>query len=322
MGEDLQCAGCSRRFPIIAGIPDLRVFPDPYIDFEADRKKGLQVAARLADCTFSELIDYYYSMTSVVPPHHARLYKRGLMAGVGRARAALAAWEKMAGAGSAGGSMLEVGCGTAPLLVAAAGGPGKTAGVDIAFRWLVVAKKRLEEAGQQIPLICACAEALPFPAGTFDRVVMDSVLEVATDQTKALHECHRVMRPGAHLFLSTPNRFSLGPDPHVGAWAGGLWPQRWLAAYARRQGAIPPKRSLLWVLSLATRLRESGFAPCRIFLPGVPAEQRNQFARPMRALIDLYRAAQRLPLSRQLLYLIGPWLYAVTKKPRVSGGIS
>ena len=113
---------------------------------------------------------------------------------------------------------------------------------------------------------------------------------------------------------------SVGPDPHIGVWAGGIWPRRWLAAYARRQGAIPPKRSLLWTHSLAARIRDAGFTPTRIFLPSVSAEQRSQFTQPVRAMIDLYRAAQRFPLSRQLLYLIGPLLYAVTQKPGLSGG--
>ncbi|MGH2396602.1 MAG: hypothetical protein ACRDFW_06350, partial [bacterium] len=81
----LRCVSCTQRFPILLGIPDLRVFPDPYIQAEPDRAKGLQVAARLVDLSFAELIDFYYSITPAVPPHHARQYTRGLMAGVGRA---------------------------------------------------------------------------------------------------------------------------------------------------------------------------------------------------------------------------------------------
>ena len=43
-GQELVCRDCSRRFPVIAGIPDLRVFPDPYIGMEDDRKKGVGLA--------------------------------------------------------------------------------------------------------------------------------------------------------------------------------------------------------------------------------------------------------------------------------------
>ena len=81
---ELACRGCGRRFPIVAGIPDLRVFPDPYIAMEDDRKKGAMLEGRGCE-TFSSLLDYYYSITSVVPPRHAQLYKRGLLAGPERA---------------------------------------------------------------------------------------------------------------------------------------------------------------------------------------------------------------------------------------------
>lgn len=314
---ELRCAGCARRFPVVLGIPDLRVFPDPYIDAEADRAKGLEVAARFADLGFAELVAFYYSITPAVPPAHARRYTRGVLAGRARAEATLTGWEAAAGAGgpSRDGALLDVGCGTGPLLVAAAGHFAGLVGVDIAFRWLVVAKKRLAEAGLDLPLICACAEALPFPDGTFDRVAADSVLEHVNDQRRVLAECYRVLRPGGLLCVSTPNRWSLGPDPQVGIWAGGLLPQRWVAAYVRRIGGIPPRRRLLSVRSLSRLIREAGFGPPRVLLPDVPPDQRRQFGAATRLVIDLYRLATRLPLSRRLLYSIGPLLHAVATKP-------
>ena len=42
--ESYTCAACDRTFPVIYGIPDFRVYPDPYIDLEADRAKGLRLA--------------------------------------------------------------------------------------------------------------------------------------------------------------------------------------------------------------------------------------------------------------------------------------
>ena len=316
-GEGLQCISCHRHFDIVLGIPDLRIFPDPYIEREADRAKGLQVGARLEELSFAELVEYYYSLTSVVPPQHARQYTRGLLSGVARAEAALAAWNEAAGAGgdSRSASLLEIGCGTAPLLVAAAPQFARLVGVDIAFRWLVVAKKRLAEAGRDIPLICACAEALPFPDLSFDRVVADSVIEHVRDQQQTLAECYRVMRPAGRIFITTPNKYSLGPDPQAGIWAGGMLPDRLLAAYMRRHGGIPPKRRLLSARSLARPLREAGFTPPRIFLPDVPAGQRRHFGKGMRALIDLYGMAKRLPVSQQVLRWIGPLFHAVAEKP-------
>ena len=313
----LQCLSCERQYPIVLDIPDLRIFPDPYIDPEADRAKGRKVANHLDDMTFEELVAYYYSITSVVPPHHAQQYTRGLMAGVARAEASLASWEKaiQADGHTDRRCLLEIGCGTAPMLVAAATQYQQLVGVDIAFRWLVIGKKRLAEAGLDIPLICACAEALPFPNLNFDHIIADSVLEHVQDQSQMLTECQRIMRPGSHLFITTPNRYSLGPDPHTGIWAGGYLPEQITAYLVQRQGGIPPKRRLLSARSLVQLMKTAGFAPPQVMLPNISAAQRSHFGTGMKLLIDLYRAARKLPVSRQVLQWIGPLLYAVSQKP-------
>lgn len=313
---ELRCDACDRQFPVILGIPDLRIFPDPYIGIEADRTKGLRLAERFDDLDFAGLVDFYYSITDVVPPKHARQYRRGLMGAAARAEAALAAWESCNGASdcSGSGSLLDIGCGTAPLLRVAAPRFDKLIGIDIAFRWLVVAKKRLAEASLDLPLICACAEALPLPDNAFDRVVADSVIEHVRDQSRALAEAYRVMRPGGRLFLATPNRLSLGPDPHVGIWAGGFLPRALIDACVRRQGGIPPRRRLLSTFALSRLLGKAGFTRCHIFLPDFPAGQRAHFSIWMNRAIGFYHAAKRLPVSRHMLYLFGPLFYAVGEK--------
>lgn len=310
---ELACVGCSRRFPIVLDVPDLRIFPDPYIDPQEERAKAQRLAERFADLDFAGLVEFYYSITPKVPPHHAKQYARSLLAAGARAPAWLAAWEAAAEAAH-GGSLLDVGCGTGPLLVAAKNYP-RRAGVDIALRWLVVAKKRLAEAGLDIPLVCACAEALPFRDATFDRVAADSTLEHLRDQQRSLAEVFRVMHAGAHLFLSTPNRFSIGPDPHTGIWAGSLLPNSWTQAIVRRQGGVPPQRQLLSGVGLKKMLRDAGFADIRLFLPSIPAEQRAHFPPAARALIAMYDVASRVPVSKQLLFAIGPQLQGVARKP-------
>jgi ubiquinone/menaquinone biosynthesis C-methylase UbiE/uncharacterized protein YbaR (Trm112 family) len=312
------CTSCDRNFPIIFDIPDFRVFPDPYIDIESDRDKGLEIAARFNDLNFEQLVDFYYSITLAVPPKHARQYTRGILAGIARAQGILASWEGTSGKPKE--SLLEIGCGTAPLLVAAAPIFSSLVGVDIAFRWLVVAKKRLTEAGLVIPLICACAEALPFRDAIFDRVVADSVIEHVRDQDQTLAECYRVLRRSGHLFVATPNRYSLGPDPHAGIWAGSLLPQFLLAAYVRWQGGIPPKRRLLSARGLAKLIWNAGFRLNGVQLPDVPEGQRRHLGKKLNLLIRLYHAAKKLPLIRQLLFFIGPLLHAVAEKPLTPTG--
>ncbi|MGH9859878.1 MAG: methyltransferase domain-containing protein [Candidatus Acidiferrales bacterium] len=319
--HQLQCLACRRKFPVVLDIPDLRVAPDPYIGFDEERAKVEKLAARFADFDFEGFVDFYYGITSVVPPKHAQQYKRGLMVGVARAESWLQAWESELRHSTASpataepqASLLEIGCGTGPLLVAAKNYAARI-GVDIALRWLVVAKKRLEQARLGVPLVCACAEALPFRDGTFDRVVCDSALEHFRDPREALAQMHRVMRPHAALFIATPNRFSIGPDPQTGIPAGSLLPDAWTAAIVTRQGGIPPKRRLLSAGTLCKLLADAGFRDIRLFLPAIPAAQRAHFSALMRAAIAAYDLARRAPFSRHLLRLIGPLFQAVARKP-------
>jgi len=323
--KEILCRGCARCYRVTLGIPDLRVGPDPYIGFEEEYAKVSKLVEAFPDHEFESFVDFYYANTSVVPPHHAALYKRSLMTGVARARAWLGAWEEAASTDLAmqleGNALVEIGCGTAPLLVAAEKYSPR-AGVDIALRWLVVAKKRLQRAGLDLSLICACAEALPFPPNTFDCAVADSALEHFTDQPRALDQILRALKDNGRIFVATPNRFSLGPDPQTGIWAGSLLPESWTAALVRRQGGIPPRRRLLSAGGLERRLTSAGFQEIRIYAPGIAGEQRAHFSWAMRAIIALYDLARQLPGLRALLRLVGPLLHAVarrrTPKPVIS----
>jgi len=316
-GPHLQCDECNHSYPILLGIADLRVFPEPYLDTKTDWAKGLDLATQYDKLSFEELVEYYYRTNAKVPAQQAKQYTRGLMAGSARAKAAYASWDCQGDNPKDGQSesLLEIGCGTGPMLVVAAKHYKQVVGVDISFHWLAVAKKRLAEAGLEIPLICACAEALPLKDDRFDAVVSESTLEAVKDQQKALSECYRVMRSGGRLCLSTANKFSLGPDPHVGLLAGGYLPDRWVAAYVRRKGGVPPKRRLLSVRSLAKLIRRSGFDQLWIDLPDVPPEQKMHCGKLLRLAIDTYHLVKRLPVLKNLLFCIGPLFHAVARKP-------
>jgi SAM-dependent methyltransferase len=254
----LRCAGCSRTFPVVLGIPDLRLWPDPYIGLEDDRAKARLLDERCRGLGFEESVELYYALTSVVPPFQARRFARSLAAAPDRAAAMFDDLEKATGWRERG-PLLDLGCGTAPLLISVARTHESVVGIDVALRWLVMARKRLETQGVAAPLICACAEALPFRDGSFTRAVADSTLEHLRDQERSIAECARVLRPGGSLFVATPNRRSLGPDPHTGLPAGGWLPEALTAAYVRRKGGIPPARHLLTARSLRSLLRSAGF---------------------------------------------------------------
>ncbi len=318
----ITCCACRKEFPVIQGIPDLRVFPDPYIDFDQDRQKGEKVASRFHELDFQGLIEYYYSLTSVVPPEHARLYSRGLMAGQARAETTFHNWTKLLDEKDTrefqNVPALEIGCGTAPFLVVASRAFSKIIGIDIAFRWLILGKKRLEEAGVHVPLICACAEALPFPRETFGVVVSESTIEHLRDQPSALSEVGRVLTPQGLLCITTPNKLSLGPDPHAGIWLGGIIPESWIARYVKMKGGIPPKRQLLSVSGLKHLLRNAGFHDLKLGLPDVSENQRKYFSKALQIIIDVYRISTKVALTRWFLYKIGPLFLAVARKSSLS----
>jgi len=299
----------------VAGIPDLRVFIDTYLTLEEDYERVKKLEQRFDELNFEGIVNYYFSLSTVVPPHHKRAYTRGLLAGPARTGAWLESWES-AGGSKAGGPLLEIGCGTAPLLVAAKKYPVR-AGVDIALRWLVVGKRRLADAGQDLPLVCACAEALPFRERQFERVVSDSTLELLADQKKTLHEVRRVLVPGGRIFIATPNRFSVGPDPQTKIPAGTWLPQKWTAAIMLRQGGLVPFRHLLSKGALSRLLREAEFEDVKIYLPQFPKEQAAQFSSGMRAAVALYHLFLKLPVLRQVVTLIGPVFLAVGKSTKV-----
>ncbi len=311
----LLCAACGRSYPVVLGIPDLRLWPDPYIGFEEDRAKAMRLADECKGLDFAASVGRYYELTAAVPPFQARRFTRGLLAAAGRATHALERWDSTSGE-RGGGTLLDVGCGTAPLLQAATGRYARAAGVDIAMRWLVMAKKRLDEAGVEPLLVCACAEALPFRDGRFDRIILNSTIEHLRDQRRALAECGRTLRNGGWLCLTTPNRHSLGPDPHTGLPAGGWLPDALTAAYVRRKGGVPPQRRLLTGRDLRALLHATGLDSIRLAVPNVPAPQRATLGPVARRLIDGYHTLKRMPLGRALLERVGPLIDAVAQRPR------
>src|SRR6516225_9031741 len=153
-----ECARCERSYPVIHGIPDFRLFPDPYIGIEEDRAKAAHLFEAASTRSYREMLDYYYSITEEDPGDLAVLWTEHAVAEVEIAASLL----REAGL-ERGESLLDVGCSTGGLLIAAKKGFEAVTGVDVALRWLMIGAIRLREAGIDARLVCANAEALPFP---------------------------------------------------------------------------------------------------------------------------------------------------------------
>jgi SAM-dependent methyltransferase/uncharacterized protein YbaR (Trm112 family) len=294
--EHYACVACSRRYPVVIGIPDFRLLPDPWIDLEADRAKGVALEADTLDADFETTVRAYWERTPDTPRALAERFTRFVVEAEPRATEWLASVLPNA---APGGWWLDVGCGTADLVLAAARHGLPVMGIDIAFRWLVVARRRLQRAGYDAPLVCCNAEHLPFEARAFARVVSLGTLEHCLDADRALDESARVLAPGGALHLRTVNRYSLLAEPHVGVWGVGFVPRRWADSYVRwRSGQRYEHHRPLSPREVRRGLLAAGFGSVRVAPAALLASDRSR-AGALAAVAPLYEAVRRVPgLSR------------------------
>jgi len=293
------------------------VFPDPYLTLEEDRERTEKVLAAL-DRPFAELLEYYWSLSDVTPePLRARFVRSALL-GQERARHLLQILEDGTfHSRVSAGSVLEIGSGSGPFLAEASGRFKRLVGIDIGMRWLHLSRRRFMENGLDVPaLVCCCAEHLPFPDGTFDLAVTSATLEFARDQARVLAECARILTADGSALVSTVNRFSLAPEPHVSLWGVGFLPRSWQAPYVRwrRRASFENIRLLsFWELDrLASR-----FFPGREFALGDVSDACLDRLRPGERLkVRAYRAAKSLRPVAALLRWWGPeWDVKLSKRP-------
>ena len=308
-----SCGTCRREYPVVAGIPDFRLMPDPYIDLAADREKGQHLHALSERLGFEELVRYYYSITPEDPPDHARVRIAHALAEVQIAEALLRD-ARLLPAERATGALLDLGCSTAALLIAAAGRVPRLVGIDVAFRWLVIGQVRLREAGVQATLVCANAEALPFPDRSFEVVTATDLVEHVNDPQAAVREAYRVLASGGSTLWTTNNRYATIPEPHVRLWGVGYLPRRWQRRYvAWRRADLHPYRVRLASAREIRRLFVAvPFATSRVDPAALCAPHRT--GRVFSALLGLYNRLRRLPGFASAAKRLGPRLSVVARK--------
>jgi demethylmenaquinone methyltransferase/2-methoxy-6-polyprenyl-1,4-benzoquinol methylase/phosphoethanolamine N-methyltransferase len=118
--------------------------------------------------------------------------------------------------------ILEVGCGTGSLALAAKtqAGPGsQVAGIDVAPDMLEAARRKAASAGLEIQFKLGRIEAIPFPDAQFDLVLSSLMLHhIPGDEAKqqALIEVFRVLKPGGRLLIVD---FAPPTNPHLNGLA-------------------------------------------------------------------------------------------------------
>ena len=148
-----------------------------------------------------------------------------------------------------GESVLDVGCGTGTLAIAAKRGVGPAGtvyGIDASPEMIARASKKAMKAGVEVIFKDGLAESLPFPDARFDVVLSSVMLHhlPRTARQQALREMRRVLTPGGRL---------LAVD-----FGGGSGNRRGLLAHFHRHGRIDARDLVASVSDAGLNVVESG----------------------------------------------------------------
>jgi ubiquinone/menaquinone biosynthesis C-methylase UbiE len=263
---------------------------------------------------FSELLAFYYKLN---PPASDELHARHMAHFQVETEQAEAALGELAGRWNhpETEALLDVGCGLGRYLRAGRASFGIVVGIDLSLAQLVLARKHLAEAGQTALLIAAQSERLPFRTSTFGAAVAADSLEHVSDAAATVSEAARVLRPGGGFFLSTPNRFSLTPEPHVGVWGLGYWPRTWAVRHVQRKLGVRYDDIRLFSFWGLRRLLRGCFAgSCEVRLPRVGRREAESFSPLKRRGAAVYEAVRTLPGLRAGLFAVAPCFQALCVK--------
>jgi 2-polyprenyl-3-methyl-5-hydroxy-6-metoxy-1,4-benzoquinol methylase len=300
-GSRWRCAACSRPFPVVAGIPDLRLELPSWIDIAEDRRRALALADAVGPIDAEGAVRFVFANRPGWDERVVERRVRQVLELPGRLREETEDWlAPLAGSGP----VLDIGCGSGALLASLTPRGVRGLGVDVSLEWLVVADRMVRAAGGEPQLACALAEALPLRGASIGAAAALDVIEHVADPTTLVAEAGRVLRPGGALLVATPNRFSLGAEPHVGVWGVGWLPTRLQDRYVRWRSGKPygfvrllSRRELGRIVS-----RRSGF-DVRITPAAIPDAELRAFSSRRRTLGAAYN---RLSDTRVGARLVGP----------------
>lgn len=150
--------------------------------------------------------------------------------------------------------VLEIGCGRGELVRRLAErGPRHLVAADFAKSAVQFGRRRVGAVDHgRLSWAVASIQDIPLATGAFDTVISCETIEHVANPVQALREIHRVLRPGGHLLLTTPNY--MGP---MGLYRG------YLRARGRRytEGGQPIcrltslPRTLVWLQRAGLKVR-------------------------------------------------------------------
>lgn len=153
------------------------------------------------------------------------------------------------------GRLLEIGCGSGEFLARMQRLQWQVCGID--------PDPAAVTAGRQstgLDLRCGSLEEMSFTSDYFDVITMNHVIEHLHDPLNLLRECHRILRPGGRIVLTSPN---------TGSWGHRRFGNHW-------RGLEPPRHLMLFSLSTLQKCADqAGFET--VTLRSISRWARNMF---------------------------------------------
>ncbi|HUR34369.1 MAG TPA: class I SAM-dependent methyltransferase [Vicinamibacterales bacterium] len=306
------CATCARTYPAYGGIIDFRVGGAAWIDIDDDRDLAVELLAE-PDSTAERLAMLVFSRRPEWSEERALRQTRRVISAADHLVHDVDGWLAPVFAGK--GAVLDLGCGPGALVAAACRRGHLVIGVDVSLAWLVVARALIAEHGGTPVLAAAFGEALPIADDALTGTVSLDVIEHVSDRERYVGELVRVLAPDGCAALSTPNRFSLAAEPHVGVWGVGWLPRQWQRSYAERRSGLHYGSTWLLGLGELTRLlARTGRLQFHVEAPAVPLTTLARSTRRRAFLARLYNSCVPSPLFQQVALWFGPFFHVIAYK--------
>lgn len=312
----LRAECCGREFPLVEGIPDLRVTGLAWLNFAEDLQAARMLAAKVPASDVAGSIRAVFVRRRRWTAERIAQRTAMTLAIAAKMRGEWHGW--LSEAGSHPGPMLDLGCGAGSLLSTAPNGSERI-GVDVSMEWLIVAQRMCAAADVPVQLAAALAESLPLRDGSIGALTALDVIEHVGDQAAMVREIDRVLQPGGIFCAATPNRFSIGAEPHVGLWGVGWLPRSIQARYVHWRTTLPYDFTRLLSHREITALfqRSASFVP-QIEPAPIPDTDLQHFGVRRRILASSYNVLLTLPPFRSIARNVGAFFHLRGVKPTIA----
>jgi ubiquinone/menaquinone biosynthesis C-methylase UbiE len=194
--------------------------------------------------------------------------------------------------------VIDLGCGSGAFTALLAGRGYDSFGLDISARLIELGRRKHPEIG----FVTGDIERLPFPAASFDGVLLSGVVHHFPDPRACAAEVFRVLRPGGRFMAFDPNRMN---------------PAMWLyrdrsSPFYSPVGVTENERPVL-AREVAAAFVQAGFSVSSHFLSGLA--YRYVASARARLLLPLYNAVDAAVFGLPFMARLRPFVLTAGARP-------